>query len=75
MSTLHLALCQLEIHHLGNLCITQVISTPQQQIYKSVQNASSVNQSALGTLFLNNVFTLKNLSYMSLHAISVFDKV
>ena len=23
----------------------------------------------------NNVFTLKNLSYMSLHAISVFDKV
>ena len=23
----------------------------------------------------NNVFTLKNLSYMSLHAFSVFDKV
>ena len=23
----------------------------------------------------NNVFTLKNLRYMSLHAISVFDKV
>ena len=35
------------------------------------------NQTILNGLkaSFNNVFTFKNLSYMSLHAISVFDKV
>ena len=33
-----------------------------------------VRAATLKALF-NNVFTFKNLSYMSLHAISVFDKV
>ena len=41
------------------------------EMYMYIQKGLRLNLKAL----FNNFFTLKNLRYMSLHAISVFDKV
>ena len=54
------------------MCIAREVL--EQRIWVVLYLQISSVFSSLKALF-NNVFTLKNLSYMSLHAISVFDKV